>query len=130
MKEFLKTNWKYIVLIVLLIASFIAGAILFSNNSNLRNSEKASKIELKALHTHNKELEKEIKLNRDSIQIFHDLAIFHKNKDTVYLNQIKYLQIKTNEEISHFNSLELDSQYIVFSNLIEEYSRTGFNTDK
>jgi len=128
--EFFKKYWKYIAIGALIIVFLILIALISNNNSNLRASEKEAKSQIKALHKLNEDLEKEIKLNQDSIKIFHDLAVFHNNKDTIYLKQIKYLENKTNEEISHYNSLTLDSQYVIFTELAEEYIKTGFNPDK
>ena len=69
----------------------------------------------KELHKENEILLKELTLNRDSIQLLHKLAIENNNRDTIYINQIKWLKNRTNEEISHFNNLSLDSQYAVFT---------------
>ncbi len=126
---FIKKYWRELAIGVLFLFSIVSFSILFSSNSKLKNSEKSAKVEIKALHKQNADLEKEIKLNQDSIKIFHDLAVFHNNKDTVYLKQIKYLQNKTNAEIKHYNSLSLDSQYRIFLELSDEYIRTGFTVD-
>lgn len=126
-KEFFSKYGIYILLVVLTAIFFLTIAILFHNNNNLRRNEKAAKIEIKALHKYNKDLEKEIKLNRDSVKIYHDLALFYNSKDTIYINQIKYLKTKTNEEISHLHKLPIDSQYSVFSALLEQYSETRFD---
>lgn len=79
------------------------------------------------LNKENKILQLERKELRDSINILHNLAIQTKEKDTIYQNQIKYIKTKQDEEITHIRNLTLDSQYIVFSSYIEEYSKTGFN---
>ncbi len=127
----IKSNWKIITGIgVLLIFLIISYTILINSNSTLKFKEKLAKEEIDSLHKENKNLLKELKLTKDSIQIFHDLAILHENKDTIYLKQIKYLQNKTNEEITHYNSLPIDSQYRIFTELAEEYIKTGFNPDK
>lgn len=126
-KEFLFKYKTYIALTLLLAIFFLGATFLFYSNDELRRNEKAAKIELKALHKYNKDLEKELKLNRDSIQILHDLAVFYNSKDTVYINQIKYLKTKTNEEITNLHKLPIDSQYSVFSTLLEQYSETRFD---
>lgn len=128
--EFIKKYKTVIGVAALLLIFFLALSFLINDNSQYRRNEKANKIEIKALHEHNKELEKELKLAQDSAKIYHDLALFYNSKDTVYIKQIKYLQNKTNEEISHYNSLPFDSQYSIFSNLAEEYIKTGFSVNK
>lgn len=107
---------------------FLSGVLLFTNSSSSK-SEKQAKQEVKELHKENESLLKDLKSTKDSIEVLHNLAIKNNNRDTIYINQIKYINIKTNEEISHFNSLSTDAQYSEFSNLISEYSKTRFNKD-
>lgn len=107
---------------------FLSGVLLFTNSSSSK-SEKQAKQEVKELHKENESLLKHLKSTKDSIEVLHNLAIENNNRDTIYINQIKYINIKTNEEISHFNSLSTEAQYKQFSNLISEYSKTRFNKD-
>ena len=129
-KDFFKQNWKIITGITILIVLFIISfTILIHSNSILKFKEKLAKEEVDSLHKNNQLLIHELQINRDSIQIFHNLALNADSRDTIYVNQIKYLKTKTNNEISNFNTLSTDSQQREFSNLISEYSKTRFNKD-
>lgn len=114
-KEFFTKYKNYFIAALVLLLFLFAILFLLSDNSPIRNAEKQAKKELKELHKENEILLKELTLNRDSIQLLHKLAIENNNRDTVYINQIKWLKNRTNEEISHFNNLSLDSQYAVFT---------------
>lgn len=120
--EYLKHYW-YIPVIAILLALLLIGGNIKSNN------EKYFKQEVDSLHKENNKLKNTLIEIRDSIEILHNLALQEKLKDTIYINKIEYLKQKTNEEISHFNTLSADSQYIIFSSLITEYSKTGFSKD-
>ena len=114
-KEFFTKYKNYFIAALVLLIFLFAILFLLSDNSPIRNAEKQAKKELKELHKENEILLKELTLNRDSIQLLHKLAIENNNRDTIYINQIKWLKNRTNEEISHFNNLSLDSQYAVFT---------------
>jgi hypothetical protein len=114
-KEFFTKYKNYFIAALVLLLFLFAILFLLSDNSPIRNAEKQAKKELKELHKENEILLKELTLNRDSIQLLHKLAIENNNRDTIYINQIKWLKNRTNEEISHFNNLSLDSQYAVFT---------------
>lgn len=127
-KEFISTYKTHILVALVVLLLFLSGVLLFTNSSSSK-SEKQAKQEVKELHKENESLLKDLKSTKDSIEVLHNLAIKNNNRDTIYINQIKYINIKTNEEISHFNSLSTDAQYSEFSNLISEYSKTRFNKD-
>jgi hypothetical protein len=114
-KEFFTKYKNYFIAALVLLLFLFAILFLLSDNSPIRNAEKQAKKELTQLHKENEILLKELTLNRDSIQLLHKLAIENNNRDTIYINQIKWLKNRTNEEISHFNNLSLDSQYAVFT---------------
>ena len=115
---FFKKWWYIPVIVILLLILLIEGGV---NNS----VEKQNKKEIEVLHKENKKLKSSLVEIRDSIEILHKLALEAKYRDTIYINKIEYLKIKTNEEISNFHNLSVDSQYSVFSKYIEEYE-TGF----
>lgn len=127
-KEFVSTYKTHILVALVMLLLFLSGVLLFTNSSSSK-SEKQAKQEVKELHKENESLLKHLKSTKDSIEVLHNLAIENNNRDTIYINQIKYINIKTNEEISHFNSLSTEAQYKQFSNLISEYSKTRFNKD-
>ena len=114
-KDFFTKYKNYFIAAIVLLIFLFTILFLLSDYSPLRNAEKRAKEELKQLHKDNEILLKELTLNKDSIQLLHKLAIENNNRDTVYINQIKWLKTKTNEEISNFNNLSLDSQYAVFT---------------
>ena len=117
--EIIKKWWYIPVIVILLLIILIGGGV---NNS----VEKQNKKEIEVLHKENKKLQSSLIEIRDSIEILHKLALEAKYRDTIYINKIEYLKIKTNEEISNFHNLSVDSQYSVFSKYIEEYE-TGFS---
>lgn len=123
-KEFFTKYKNYFIAALVLLLFLFAILFLLSDNSPIRNAEKQAKKELKELHKENEILLKELTLNRDSIQLLHKLAIENNNRDTIYINQIKWLKNRTNEEISHFNNLSLDSQYIVFTREAELFIKS------
>lgn len=127
-KDFYQKHKVKIGIISLLSFFFLGLTILVFDNNGLRRSEKAAKKEIENLHKQNKDLLKEKQALLDSAEILHKIAI-NLNKDTVYIKAIKYINRKTNEEIVHFNTLKPDSQYIIFSEYIDEYSKTRFNKD-
>lgn len=114
-KDFFTKYKNYFIAAIVLLIFLFTILFLLSDYSPIRNSEKRAKEELTQLHKDNEILLKELTLNKDSIQLLHKLAIENNNRDTVYINQIKWLKTKTNEEISNFNNLSLDSQYIIFT---------------
>ena len=114
-KDFFTKYKNYFIAAIVLLIFLFTILFLLSDYSPIRNAEKRAKEELKQLHKDNEILLKELTLNKDSIQLLHKLAIENNNRDTVYINQIKWLKTKTNEEISNFNNLSLDSQYAVFT---------------
>ena len=116
--EIIKKWWYIPVIVILLLIILIGGGV---NNS----VEKQNKKEIEVLHKENKKLQSSLIEIRDSIEILHKAALEAKYRDTIYINRIEYLKIKTNEEISHFNTLSIDSQYFIFSKYIEEYE-AGF----
>lgn len=128
-KDFFTKYKNYFIAAIVLLIFLFTILFLLSDYSPIRNAEKRAKEELTQLHKDNEILLKELTLNRDSIQLLHKLAIENNNRDTIYINQIKWLKSKTNEEISHFNSLPTDAQYSKFSSLVSEYSKTRFDKD-
>lgn len=114
-KDFFTKYKNYFIAAIVLLIFLFTILFLLSDYSPIRNAEKRAKEELTQLHKDNEILLKELTLNKDSIQLLHKLAIENNNRDTVYINQIKWLKTKTNEEISNFNNLSLDSQYIIFT---------------
>jgi len=120
--ELFKEYWYYSVIALLLAILLVGGSIKSTN-------EKNTKKEIEFLHKENKKLQNTLVEIRDSIDILHKAALEAKYQDTIYIDKIEWLKTKTNEEISHFNTLNPDSQYIVFSDLLTEYSKTRFNQD-
>ena len=127
-KDFYQNNKIKIGIIFLLALFFLGLSILLFDNNGLRRSEKAAKKEIETLHKENEELIKEKQALLDSAEILHKIAI-NLNSDTIYIKSVKYFNKKTNEEITHFNTLDRDSKYLVFSGLVEEYTKTGFDKD-
>ena len=127
-KDFYQKHKVKIGIISLLSFFFLGLTILVFDNNGLRRSEKAAKKEIENLHKQNKDLLKEKQALLDSAEILHKIAI-NLNSDTIYIKSVKYFNKKTNEEITHFNTLDRDSKYLVFSGLVEEYTKTGFDKD-
>jgi len=120
--ELFKEYWYYPVIALLLAILLIGGSIKSTN-------EKNTKKEIEFLHKENKKLQNTLVEIRDSIDILHKAALEAKYQDTIYIDKIEWLKTKTNEEISHFNTLNPDSQYLIFSEYISEYSKDRFNQD-
>ena len=129
LKDFFIKYKNYIIAAIVLLIFLFTILFFISGSSPFRGYEKQSKKEIEQLHKENKLLLNLLQTTRDSIEILHKAAIENNSKDTIYINQIKYLNKKTNEEISQFNSLSPDSQYRKFSNLVSEYSKTRFDKD-
>ena len=128
-KEFIIKYRNVIGIIILLTIFFIGLSILFFDNNGLRRIEKQTKTEIEQLHKENKSLLKDKQILLDSVKILHDLAINTNNQDTIYINQIKVIKTKTNEEFNHLHTLNRDSTYILFSDLLSEYSKNRFSKD-
>lgn len=120
--ELFKEYWYYSVIALLLAILLVGGSIKSTN-------EKNTKKEIEFLHKENKKLQNTLVEIRDSIDILHKAALEAKYQDTIYIDKIEWLKTKTNEEISHFNTLNPDSQYLIFSEYISEYSKDRFDQD-
>lgn len=118
---FLKKNKQVLSIILLIIVLLpflfnIDNAIGFKTNEN------------QELKKQNIEILKEIKLKKDSMQILYEAVLNSKLKDTVYINQIRYLKTKSNEEVNNIPNLSVDSNLNLFTRNSEEFIR-GFSED-
>lgn len=118
---FLKKNKQVLIIILLIIVLLpflfnIDNAIGFKTNEN------------QELKKQNIEILKEIKLKKDSMQILYEAVLNSKLKDTVYINQIRYLKTKSNEEVNNIPNLSVDSNLNLFTRNSEEFIR-GFSED-
>lgn len=117
-----KYKWWFIgVLIVIFIAGLIP--LFINNNPFIRDNEKATKVLLDSLHKENKLLIKQLQINKDSIQILHEAALVSIARDTIYVNQIKWLKDKTNEEVQSVYNNSVDSNLRLHTKLSEEFIR-------
>ena len=106
---------------------FTVIANLTTCNSTLRGLDKGGEKLIDSLNKVNIELIEEKKLLSDSILVLHNAAINQNNKDTVFINHIRYLKNKTNEDLSKIDTNTPDSNIALYGNLSEEYISTGFN---
>src|SRR6187402_2076044 len=126
--KFLEKYKIYIIVALIVIILVIAGIFLF-RNSNIRKKEKEAKVLIDSLHKYNSFLLKEKEELRDSIQIFHNQAIATIFKDTIYINQIKYLKTKTNEEANSVYNNSIDSNLKLHAKLSSEFISGLSGTD-
>lgn len=118
---FLKKN-KQVLIIALLITILLPFLFNVDNSINFKSDEN------KELKKQNKEILKEIKLKKDSMQILYEAVTNSIFRDTVYIKQIRYLKTSTNEEINNIPTLSIDSNLLLFARNSEEFIR-GFHKD-
>lgn len=127
MLKFIKDNKEILAIVFLLALFFIVIANLTTCNNPLKGLEKGGEKLIDSLNKVNVELTEEAKLLSDSIVVLHNAAIHQNNIDTIYINHIKYLKTKTNEDLSKIDTNTPDSNIALYGNLSEEYISTGFN---
>ena len=120
-KEFITLNKEVISIILLLTIFFTVIANLTTCNNPLRGLEKDGEKFIDSLNKVNIELLEEKQLLSDSIVVLHNAAINQNNKDTVFVNHIRYLKNKTNEEANSISTLSVDSNARLNSDLADDF---------
>jgi predicted small secreted protein len=129
MLKFLKDNKEVIAIILLLALFFTVIANLTTCNNPLRGLGKDGEKFIDSLNKVDIKLLEANKKLSDSIIVLHNAAINQNNKDTIYVNKIKYYKTKTNEEVNSIPTLSPDSVSSKFSTLAEEFISTRFSED-
>tara|TARA_R110000868_G_scaffold1729_5_gene13925 strand:+ start:20911 stop:21306 length:396 start_codon:yes stop_codon:yes gene_type:complete len=120
-KEFITANKGIIAIILLLSLFFTVITHLTTCNNPLRGLGKDGEKFIDSLNKVNIELQEEKQLLSDSILVLHNAAINQNNKDTIFVNHIRYYKTKTNEEVNSIPTLSADSNARLNSDLADDF---------